>query len=764
MTDHIVSVGDDLALPQEVKVLDGNLPAASKAAAIALKLDASQKGAASGVATLDAAGRVPVAQIPGAAELLWQPLTSYAAGAQVVSPNNDVVSALAAHTSGATYTPANWALSATYASQLTADSTTTTAAVNAWIAAGSALGVKRLVGSLTITAPLITPSNTYLDATGASVTSAFIGNMVQNSAYATPLRSVTDAAITAASTTLTSATAAFTSADVGRTVSVLGAAPASGPLYTTIASVTNSTTAVLSAAAFATVSAATLIIHNRDSNITIEGGTWQRNAGGPTGGTVNGWANGAHSILMRRVDKLKIRNLRTGSTGGKYMIAIGDITDFHVADILAASNASDTVHMTGPCSDGVVERVRVRYGGDDVVAFTSTDYVSYDDVHGNFKSVTVRDVTANNATRAVLAAGSASGTDDGYTLTNVIVENIDQVGSGHGVTVDGPFSTVLLPEIMLRNINGNVLLEHKNMGTVVAENTGTVTISATTGQTSTGLQRLIIRDPKPAAEIVTMNNSIINVGDIEVHGAIYAGTVSAVTLLAGTVRTLSLKSLNYTGTNHVITMGGATLTTLNLDGLTGTVAATFHVINLTGGSIGTLNATNPAYTAADTNSGILVKVTGNSPIGTINVAGGILTAIARILDTPAGDTGTINLNLANLSMTGCNRILQAGDGTVNVSYANVNFASGLNQPFRVFGVGNLNVRGSGWGGYTASAIPAPGTGVIHVTASDLPVDLSILAKTNGDKANNTNAALACGAGPAISNGTNWKNIYSGTVY
>jgi hypothetical protein len=57
---------------------------------------------------------VPVAQIPGAAELLWQPLTSYAAGAQVVSPNNDVVSALAAHTSGATYTPANWALSTTY--------------------------------------------------------------------------------------------------------------------------------------------------------------------------------------------------------------------------------------------------------------------------------------------------------------------------------------------------------------------------------------------------------------------------------------------------------------------------------------------------------------------------------------------------------------------------------------------------------------------------------------------------------------------------
>ena len=44
------------------------------------------------------------------------------------------------------------------------------------------------------------------------------------------------------------------------------------------------------------------------------------------------------------------------------------------------------------------------------------------------------------------------------------------------------------------------------------------------------------------------------------------------------------------------------------------------------------------------------------------------------------------------------------------------------------------------------------------------VDLSILGKTNGDRANNTNAGLACGVGPAISNGTNWKNIYSGATY
>ena len=45
----------------------------------------------------------------------WAPTTAYTLGQQVVSPGNDVVSAVAAHTSGASFTPANWTLSSTYA-------------------------------------------------------------------------------------------------------------------------------------------------------------------------------------------------------------------------------------------------------------------------------------------------------------------------------------------------------------------------------------------------------------------------------------------------------------------------------------------------------------------------------------------------------------------------------------------------------------------------------------------------------------------------
>jgi hypothetical protein len=57
----------------------------------------------------------PASQAALASAPLWKPTTAYALGQVVVSPNNDVVSAIAAHTSGATFTAANWNLSVTFA-------------------------------------------------------------------------------------------------------------------------------------------------------------------------------------------------------------------------------------------------------------------------------------------------------------------------------------------------------------------------------------------------------------------------------------------------------------------------------------------------------------------------------------------------------------------------------------------------------------------------------------------------------------------------
>ncbi|GAB3863324.1 hypothetical protein GCM10028801_30680 [Nocardioides maradonensis] len=73
-------------------------------------------------------------------------------------------------------------------------------------------------------------------------------------------RNVTDGVMSATSTGLTSATAAFTSADAGRMVIVAGAGVGGGELVTTIASVTNATTVVLANPSVAAVSAAAVRI------------------------------------------------------------------------------------------------------------------------------------------------------------------------------------------------------------------------------------------------------------------------------------------------------------------------------------------------------------------------------------------------------------------------------------------------------------------------------------------------------------------------
>ena len=79
-------------------------------------------------------------------------------------------------------------------------------------------------------------------------------------------RVVGDGAMTSSTATLTSATASFTSGDVGKNIIVNGALGASNaPLYTTVLSVTNSTTAVLNANATNTVTNAAAFLASDDS-------------------------------------------------------------------------------------------------------------------------------------------------------------------------------------------------------------------------------------------------------------------------------------------------------------------------------------------------------------------------------------------------------------------------------------------------------------------------------------------------------------------
>jgi lysophospholipase L1-like esterase len=102
---------------------------AAEAAASAASI-VGQRGVANGYASLDGSALLPEAQVPvrltatvqnatiataisTQAVPRWTPTTAYAINAAAVSPNGDVVTAIAAHTSGASFTQANWHLSPT---------------------------------------------------------------------------------------------------------------------------------------------------------------------------------------------------------------------------------------------------------------------------------------------------------------------------------------------------------------------------------------------------------------------------------------------------------------------------------------------------------------------------------------------------------------------------------------------------------------------------------------------------------------------------
>jgi|GEM_PF-3539294 len=125
--------------------------------------------------------------------------------------------------------------------------------------------------------PASTTISAYTSATSVTLSNnaTASGSPVTFKVYGDGNRTVMDAVTTSGSATLTSSTAYFTSADVGK--AVVGSSIAAG---TTISSVTNSTTAVLSAAASQTVASMTMTIGGTVVVYSVAGNTITRTENG----------------------------------------------------------------------------------------------------------------------------------------------------------------------------------------------------------------------------------------------------------------------------------------------------------------------------------------------------------------------------------------------------------------------------------------------------------------------------------------------------
>lgn len=139
---------------------------------------------------------------------------------------------------------------------------------------GSGLNIKTVYGAKgdarQVTDAAITMSTQTLTSATAAFASADVGkSVIVRGAGA---RTVTDGAITAGLKVLTSATAVFTSADVGKAVVVNGAGSGGAALNTQVSSFVNGTTVNLSAAASTTVTGATTRV-GENLETTISGYT-----------------------------------------------------------------------------------------------------------------------------------------------------------------------------------------------------------------------------------------------------------------------------------------------------------------------------------------------------------------------------------------------------------------------------------------------------------------------------------------------------------
>jgi hypothetical protein len=606
-----------------------------------------------------------------------------------------------------------------------------TATLNTALAAGGRFRGKPGTTYL-LTAPLLLKSGTELDMTGCTVQlkASSVCNMVNNTAVSTSARAVSDAAISASSTTLTSASANFTSADVGRSIVVAGAGNSASSLYplcATIAAVTNGTTVTLSTAAQATVSGTTVTLYDRDHDISIIGGTWDR-------GSNDGTGNAKHSMLFRRVDRLTIRDLTFKSSAGKYSIYPADVTDVRVSGIVLGT-ASDGVHIQGPAS-----RVRITgisgTSGDDAVAMGNSDF-SFADTFGGVSDVTVDGVstsctggTAQVKLYGVAAAGGtdgAVGASGGASFVDIQVKNLT------GSALTGP-SVSVSPDAVVDDL----LIDGIQVGT---SNSAVVTLKTGSG----GLIR------------------VLNAGSTNISG----GNPTIVTTSSGaSIASLHVQGcyLSSSGGNASVATvtSGSTVTRLALLGcrLSAASAAASRLLRVDG------TATTVQISMCDSKSG--------SSGSCISLGSASVTSLVAQGNLHDGSSSGSFLQVQSSSST-LSRAFLSNNIVNNTSFALADLAT--TTDLYVYGhssnFGNvLNLR--------ATAVCSVfGDGVLYMTGSPpsttagyslrvnhraFKLDISkITTKSAGDMAYNTNAALSCGAGLVLTDGTNWKNLFSGAT-
>lgn len=639
------------------------------------------------------------------------------------------------------------------------------ATLNAALAQG---GYVRLATDGVISGRLVIPSNTVFDCTGKALTliDGVNTNMAVSYAYANPV-AVGTADATSGSNVINTALGA--QAVVGQTIVLVGAgAGGTGPLVANIRSRTSTTITLekqngTDAPASATVTAGVCKLITRDTNISIIGGRWNRGANGPNSGTgVPQSATPGHSILMEHVDGLTVDIERCDSTAGVTFVWITDCTDFN-ASVRGGQVVRTIMQIVGPVRNGRIPYVR---GGcnDDLINICGNVYTDQTDTSGDVDGIKVGTIQADGVGGSALKFNAGVGcTIDGVEVGHI--SGTANVGLfmgddyAYAATTGGTYGTFRIgylgtngfganpksiyfftPALKSLTVEDGVLLPFDPVWIQGTSAVAVEHLSLKFSVVSTVKSWLIRVFQSAVIKSLQLNGCQINLSTTE----------SSVVRVYGTAVVDQI-----VGDRCRVVLGGTGSTGIYVYE-TGTVRDAKWRDSIFEYSSNTSTAF-PIYGGA----GTLTKST---------IEGGVYTSPAALVRVDSGVTASSIHIGGGVTVTTPDRLVNMRNAACDLHIGEVRCTTPGNVMVitnNAAGVYNIYGQNIACNTATAKVGRTVGTETINVYAPTLEVDLNILPKTAGQQARNTNATLVSstfGLGPAVANGTAWKNLYTGITF
>lgn len=633
------------------------------------------------------------------------------------------------------YGGTNWinVLARAYGADPTGVADSTTAINAALTAAGNAGGgtVYVPVGTYKTTAPLVIHSNTLLLCSRGAAFNLASGsqcNMLRNAAV-TAQRTITDGAITTGTNLLNSpAQANWTSADLGRSVSVPNALDGSHVLTATITAINSATQVQLNVNAGSTVSAVSVPIYTRDSNFEIAGGTWNRGN--------NGWSSATSSpnlmtFQIKHADGWTVRDLTLSCTNKGYQLACGDVTGFTIRGVTGNTVNTlvntDLVNVHAPAQWGLIDNI---FGacGDDFVSIHSLDGDgNLQDTVGNITDLVITNLFPNQNGQAALKIHAGS-TTVCASITARGIHGSSLAGGVHLQDYATPTSGSILDDILIQDVD---VLTSSSIGLVnIACNNaaGQITLKDLVWRYNTSFPSVVYVMPGTTLNCLTVDGVVIEAGN-NVRG-----------VLVGSVSGSPTAMNSITLANLTETANGATVVTgVQVDGTFATVK------NITVRGVQAWKDTNAQQA--------LVFNKGN--VDTAIIDGAYLNGGGIALGTTSTAAAMAAI-LSNIVLEGAYQLAQIAS-TVDLVVNGLDVVS-VNQAAMIKLTGApavLSVRGRGLINPTnVAAFSRDSTQTPRFVHREMRVDVAQCANNLGDEAYNTNSASAP-LGPVLADGTWW---------